>query len=134
MPPTVESAAPRAAAAPLAAAAASPTAAPWRATPFSSIVGCGVVGARGLVIATVPGDKEHAEANARLIAAAPELSRAARAAIDDLGIIVNELHNLRLNGGDVHDATPGDFRALAAEITRILEPTRAAIAKAEGRS
>lgn len=46
---------------------------PWRAAPFSGIVGCGVVGKRGIVIATVPGPKDHAEPISRLIAASPQL-------------------------------------------------------------
>lgn len=50
--------------------------APWRAAPYSSIVGCGVVGKRGMMIASIPGPKEHAEPIARLIAEAPELLKA----------------------------------------------------------
>lgn len=46
---------------------------PWRAAPYSSVVGCGVVGLRGMLIATIPGPKKHAEPIARLIAAAPDL-------------------------------------------------------------
>ncbi|MGH8258542.1 MAG: hypothetical protein ACREUG_02500 [Steroidobacteraceae bacterium] len=46
---------------------------PWRAAPYSSIVGCGVVGPRGMIVAAVPGPKEHAEPIAKLIAATPDL-------------------------------------------------------------
>ena len=76
----------------------------WRATRYSSVVGTGVVGPRGVVIATVPGPKEHAEPIAKLIAAAPELLSALKAVI----AISDRKH-------DAWDAA------------------RAAIAKAEGR-
>lgn len=55
---------------------------PWRATPYSSIVGCGVVGTDGVVIATVPGSKEHAGPIAQLLAASPELLETLREAAD----------------------------------------------------
>lgn len=45
---------------------------PWHISPYSSIVGIAVYG-DGIVIAGVRADKPTAEANARLIAAAPEL-------------------------------------------------------------
>jgi hypothetical protein len=45
---------------------------PWAISPYSSIVGIAVYGA-GIVIAGVRGGKERAEADARLIAAAPDL-------------------------------------------------------------
>lgn len=45
---------------------------PWYASPYSSIVGIAISGACG-VIAGVRGDKLTAEANARLIASAPDL-------------------------------------------------------------
>lgn len=48
------------------------TSGPWKATPYSSIVGIAISGA-GYVIAGVRGDREFSEANARLIAAAPDL-------------------------------------------------------------
>ena len=46
---------------------------PWRATPHSSIVGTGIVANRGIVVASVLGVPEVCQANARLIASAPEL-------------------------------------------------------------
>ena len=47
--------------------------APWRAAPYSSIVGCGVVGRGGMMIASIPGPKEHAEPIAKLVASVPDL-------------------------------------------------------------
>ena len=46
---------------------------PWRATPHSSIVGTGIVANRGIVVASVLGVPEVCQANARLIASAPDL-------------------------------------------------------------
>lgn len=68
------------------------------------------------------------EANARLIAAAPNLYEALLALADGLAPICNELHNGKLNGA--WPATPGDARAVAAELARLYEPARAALAKA----
>lgn len=45
---------------------------PWKISPYSSIVGIAVYG-DGIVIAGVRGGKERSEADARLIAAAPDL-------------------------------------------------------------
>lgn len=45
---------------------------PWRATPYSSIVGI-AISSPASVVAGVRGDQVTAEANARLIAAAPNL-------------------------------------------------------------
>jgi hypothetical protein len=45
---------------------------PWKLSPYSSIVGIAISGG-GFVIAGVRGGREFSEANARLIAAAPEL-------------------------------------------------------------
>jgi hypothetical protein len=91
---------------------------PWRAAPWSSVVGCGVVGKRGMVIATIPGPKEHAEPIARLLAAAPDLLEACRAAWA-LGHRV--YHN-----ANAHEAAP-DW----ATVRALLDT---AIAKAEGRT
>ena len=46
---------------------------PWRATRHSSIVGTAVMANRGIVVASVLGSPEVCQANARLIAAAPDL-------------------------------------------------------------
>ena len=46
---------------------------PWRATPHSSIVGTGIVANRGIVVASVLGVPEVCQANAHLIASAPDL-------------------------------------------------------------
>ena len=46
---------------------------PWRATPHNSIVGTGIVANRGIVVASVLGVPEVCQANARLIAASPDL-------------------------------------------------------------
>lgn len=45
---------------------------PWTLSPYSSIVGIAISGG-GFVIAGVRGGREFSEANARLIAAAPDL-------------------------------------------------------------
>lgn len=46
---------------------------PWRPSLYSSIGVCGVVAKRGILVAAILGDKATSEANARLIACAPDL-------------------------------------------------------------
>lgn len=70
------------------------------------------------------------EANARLIAASPDLYAALSNLLADLAPIVNEFHNSKVNGA--WPPAPGDARALASELTRISVPARAALAKAQG--
>lgn len=57
---------------------------PWRASPYSSIVGI-AISAPGSVIAGVRGDQPTAEANARLIAAAPSLLALAHQYAEECG-------------------------------------------------
>jgi hypothetical protein len=63
---------------------------PWTAGHFSSVVGLPVMAqpdptSNSVVICGVRGDRETAEANARLIAAAPDLLEALRSLVADLG-------------------------------------------------
>jgi len=70
------------------------------------------------------------EANARLIAASPDLCAALSNLLADLAPITNELHNGKINGG--WPPTAGDARAVASELVRISAPARAALAKVQG--
>ena len=56
---------------------------PWRATPHSSIVGTGIVANRGIVVASVLGVPEVCQANAHLIASAPDLLAALKDLLDE---------------------------------------------------
>lgn len=55
---------------------------PWRATPYSSIVGIAISGG-GFVIAGVRSDRPTAEANAHLIVAAPTMLAKLRQIADE---------------------------------------------------
>jgi len=57
---------------------------PWYASPYSSIVGIAISGASG-VIAGIRGDRPAAEANARLIAVAPDLLALAKQYASECG-------------------------------------------------
>jgi len=97
---------------------------PWRLTPYSSIVGRGVVANGGIVIATIHGDPHpSAEANARLIATAPELLEALR---ELLASQLTQMPSYEA-GKDAQDAW-ADRRANARN------NAAAAIAKSEGRT
>ena len=91
--------------------------APWRVE-FNgrSVAGWGVLSARDEVVAHIPQDIVHDEANARLIASAPDL-------LDALEIVLSS------TCGDVgDDGYDGCIRIEA----KALERARAAIAKAKG--
>ena len=111
-------------------ASLSHTPGPWRLTPYSSIVGRGVVAPRGIVVATVTGDGALpvAKANGALIAAAPDLLEALRALVECKDV------KDRLDGWEA-----GSTQEMAAMAEwydehkpKAWEAARTAIRKAEG--
>ncbi len=84
---------------------------PWRPSLYSRIFGCVVVAKRGIVVASILGDKATSDANARLIACAPELLAAVEKTVQTCSVC-------RGNGklSDTHDLgecpASADLRAL----------------------
>jgi outer membrane scaffolding protein for murein synthesis (MipA/OmpV family) len=102
------------------------TAGEWEASPWSSSVGAGVFAQpdpaeNTRMIAAVPGEKEEAEANARLIASAPELLEALRVALTAMNYM-GEI----MNGMDIV------MEEDEAVVNPAFKKSRAAIAKATG--
>lgn len=90
---------------------------PWSVSPYSSIVGIAISGG-GYVVAGVRGDREFSEANARLIAAAPDLLALAHQYASECGecngsrVVVGEHRRDGTYMGDEHCTVCDDIWAV----------------------
>jgi hypothetical protein len=104
---------------------------PWGGRNYRDGLGIDVLSGSGICVATTPGDAAHDFANAHLIAAAPELLAALKAAVEIVAEELATIIDCHTLGGDRSTLEDG-VREDVERFEDVVADSRAAIAKAAG--